>query len=42
MGSCFTGEFVRVMKGGLITHRIPTPGPSLHSWRDWTAGLSTS
>jgi sugar lactone lactonase YvrE len=26
VGSCFTGEFFRVMEGGRITHRIPTPG----------------
>ncbi|KRF22398.1 SMP-30/gluconolactonase/LRE family protein [Phycicoccus sp. Soil802] len=26
MGSCFTHEFVRVVEGGRITHRIPTPG----------------
>ena len=26
VGSCFTGEFLRVMEGGRVTHRIPTPG----------------
>jgi sugar lactone lactonase YvrE len=26
VGSCFTNEFIRVLEGGEITHRIPTPG----------------
>ncbi len=26
LGSCFTGEFLRVEEGGRITHRLPVPG----------------